>query len=203
MRASVRPALVTMVLAASAIIAGAPLIASAAPPGYANGPAHPGNSGVFRFNDQVGFFVTDLTSGLTAFHGTSTLVAEFCSGIPLVPDPLTIQFVASPSGGLHMLFAKAEDHVQIYAASPPGCPFWQSLPLLYSGTVRLVRTDNDLTLEGRGADAFGWMATGTLTDHVHGGTVSYRETVRLVVGPHADPNDPNAIREQVITISVH
>ena len=57
-------------------------------------------------------------------------------------------------------------------------------------------------MSGPSANAFGWQATGTLTDHVYGGTVQYTEVVRAVISPHADPNDPNAMRELVVDIRV-
>ena len=184
-------------LVVGAAIAASPGRSLAAPP------ANPGNSGVIRFADLVDFFVIDPKSGFTSIHSTSTPLADLCSGTPPDVDLLNIQLIASPSGALHALFMGSEHNVQIYPASPPGCANWKNLPLLYSGVVHIVRTDNDIQVSGPGADAFGWTATGTLTDHVHGGTVSYREVVRLVINPHADPNDPDSIRELVVDIQVH
>ena len=61
---------------------------------YTNGPSDPGASGVIRFVDGIGFFVTDFARGLTAFHGSSTTLAEFCSGTPPVPDNPQYMLVA-------------------------------------------------------------------------------------------------------------
>jgi hypothetical protein len=183
------------VCALAAVIAGCPA--------FANPPAHPGNSGVFRFADFVGFFMTDPEGELTSFHSFSTRIADVCAGTDPVVDLLSIQMIESPSGAVHALFKQSEHYVQIYPASPPGCANWQGLPLLYSGTVKLLRTDNDIVVGGPGANAFGWQAIGQLTDHQHGGIVNYREIVRLVIPPHADPNDPNSVRELVVDIDVH
>ena len=54
------------------------LNAAAAPPG------NPGNSGVIRFTDGMGFYFIDYRSGLMSFHGIQTPFAELCAGTPPV-----------------------------------------------------------------------------------------------------------------------
>jgi hypothetical protein len=175
-------------------------IAVAGPPAfnYTNGPGAPGASGVIRFVDGIGFFVTDYDRGLTAFHGSSTTLAEFCAGAPPVPDPLSVQLISSPSGALHALFTAPAHHVLIYPASPPGCAFWATLPLLASGQAKLIRTDNDLVDAGPGANAFGWQANGVLTDRVTGSAVRYSEVARMLVPPSGA-----CCQELVVAIRLH
>lgn len=164
---------------------------------YTNGPAGPGASGVIRFTDGIGFFVTDYVRGFTAFHGSSTTVAEFCSGTPPVPDDLSIQLIADPAGALHALFTAPDHHVQIYPASPPGCAHWASLPLLAKGQARLIRTDNDLIDAGPRANAFGWQAMGVLTDPATGTPFQYSEIVRVLV-----PTSGDCCRELRVAINL-
>jgi len=151
-------------------------------------------AGVVRFNDQVGFFIIDQARGLMSFHGTEQTFAQLCSGVPITIEPLTIQLVQTPVGALHALFSGQEHPVLIYPApSLPDpnhmgredCPIIASLPVLASGRARLVRTDNDITVQGPGSDAFGWSATGTLKG-ASGADVNYNETVRALVIKGAD-----------------
>jgi hypothetical protein len=165
---------------------------------YTNGPSAPGASGVIRFVDGIGFFVTDFARGLTAFHGSSTTIAETCAGTPPIPDDLDIQLIDSPTGALHALFTASNHHVLIYPASPPGCAHWANLPLLASGQARLFRTDNDLVDGGPGANAFGWQATGELEDQATGGALRYSEVVRVLVPPSGP-----CCRELAIAIRLH
>ena len=154
---------------------------------------------VVRFQDQVGFFIVDQAQGLMSFHGTSLTFAQICAGGGLSFEDLDIQLVATPSGPLHLLFTGEDHPVVIYpiAALPdphhvgPGdCPILSTLQPLASGRARLVRTDNDLTLAGKGANAYGWTCNGTLTDTVTGAPKKYSETVRSVLVPGAsDPLD--------------
>jgi len=171
-------------------------------PLFAAGPSHPGRSGILRIGDEIGFFVTDAERGFTAFHGLGAPLAEICAGAPPALDSFDLQLLFSPTGALHALFVQKAHNVWIYPASPPGCTAWSELPLLASGTARIVRTDNDLTAVGPGANAFGWQATGTLAGP-GGERISYAETVRLVVEPHADPGDPAGVEEKVVDIRLH
>ena len=60
-------------------------------------PENPGNSGVIRFTDSMGFYFIDYQSGLMSFHGIQTSFAELCAGSPPVFDPLNIQLIFSPT----------------------------------------------------------------------------------------------------------
>jgi hypothetical protein len=169
------------------------LIAATGPSTAVAAPAFPGQSGVIRFQDQMAFFIVDPGSGLMSFHGIDATFAQICSGAPVQFDDFSIQLVISPSGPLHALFTGQEHSVYIYPALPLGnhigpqdCPILAGLPLLASGKARLVRTDNDLTGSGAaGADAFGWSASGNLTDPA-GRVLQYSETVRGLLTPGQD-----------------
>jgi hypothetical protein len=164
-------------------------------------------AGVIRFTDQVAFFIVDDAGGLVSFHGTNISFADICSGVPFEFDPLSIQLIATASGALHALFKGKEHNVIIYPAAnwpnpdqigPGDCPILATLPVLASGPVRLVRTDNDIEVSGRGADAFGWTSSGVLTSPT-GQRFSYSETVRALVEPAQKPGDPE-FRTLVIDI---
>lgn len=168
---------------------------------------HAAGAGVIRFSDQVGFFIVDPAGGLVSFHGTDVSFADICSGAPFEFDPLDIQLVATPAGALHALFQGKEHHVIIYPAAnwpdpdqigPGDCPVLATLPVLASGSARLVRTDNDIELSGQGADAFGWTASGKLTSPT-GQEFNYYETVRALVEPASKPG-PRGFRILVNSI---
>jgi hypothetical protein len=167
--------------------------------------AHAGSGAVVvRFQDQVGFFIVDEAEGLMSFHGTSLTFAQICAGGGLSFEDLDLQLVATPSGPLHLLFTGDDHPVVVYpiAALPdphhvgPGdCPILSTLQPIASGRARLVRTDNDLTLSGRGANAFGWTCNGTLTETATGAPTQYSETVRAVQVPGAA--DPREIKTAI------
>ena len=159
---------------------------------------HAAGAGVIRFTDQVGFFIVDAAGGLVSFHGTNISFADICSGVPFEFDPLSIQLIDTPTGALHALFTGKEHNVILYPAAnwpdpdqigPGDCPILATLPVLASGPVRLVRTDNDIAVSGRGADAFGWTSSGVLTSPT-GQRFNYSETVRALVEPAHKPGDP-------------
>lgn len=167
-----------------------------------------GQSGVVRIQDEVGFFIVDPSSGLMSFHGLNLSFAQLCSGAPFTIDPLTIQLIFTPVGMIHALFSGQENNVLIYPAvslpdpnhaEPSDCPLLAPLPVLASGTTRVIRTDNSLTGAGPGANAFGWTATGTLKDTRTGADVQYSETVRALVVPGAAPGEFE-IRELKVSI---
>jgi hypothetical protein len=170
---------------------------------YSNGPGTPGQSGVIRFGDFVGIFVVDPEHGLLSIHSTSTPLAQICTGTPPVVDILEIQLLEAASG-LHALFQGDEHNVLIYPVptfpvATFDCSVLVSLPLLAAGQVRLIRTDNDLTAGGQpGANAFGWQATGVLTDLQNGGTLHYNEIVRPLITPFS-----TEIQELVVNIDLH
>jgi hypothetical protein len=72
---------------------------------------------------------------------------------------------------------------------PGDCPILATLPVLASGPVRPVRTDNDIALSGRGANAFGWTSSGVLASPT-GQRFNYSETIRAQVEPAQKPGDP-------------
>jgi hypothetical protein len=170
----------------------------------AESPAFPGQSGVIRFQDQLAFFIVDPASGLMSFHGIDATFAQICSGAPVEFDDLSIQLVNSPSGPLHALITGQEHSVYIYPAQslpnhigPQDCPILAGLPVLASGKARLVRTDNDLTGSGgAGANAYGWSASGNLTDPA-GRVVQYSETVRGLLTPGQESAEPSNLQTSI------
>ena len=159
---------------------------------------------VVRFQDQLGFFIVDEARGLMSFHGTTLTFAQICAGGDLTFQDLDIQLVASPEGPLHLLFTGAEHPVIIYPSTvlpdphhigPGDCPILATLQPVASGTARLVRTDNDLTLAGPGANAFGWTSNGTLTASGTGAPLKFSETVRGVITPGA--TDPREVQTAI------
>jgi hypothetical protein len=159
-------------------------------------PEHPGNSGVIRFTDGMGFFFIDYQSGLMSFHGIQTSFAELCAGSPPVFDPLNIQLIFSPTGTLHGLITAEAHTVFIHPAATfpdphhiglADCPILLSLPLLATGQARVIRTDNDIFgSDAPGANSFGLNSTGMLEDMVNGGTVGYVEVFQGLVKPNSD-----------------
>ena len=159
-------------------------------------PENPGNSGVIRFTDGMGFYFIDYQSGLMSFHGIQTSWAELCAGSPPVFDPLNIQLIFSPTGTLHATIKTEAHTVFIYPAvafpnpdhiSLSDCPTLTSLPLLAAGQARLTRTDNDVFgSDAPGANSFGLNSTGKLQDMIHGGTVGYTEIFRGLVTSGSD-----------------
>ena len=167
-------------------------------------PENPGNSGVIRFTDGMGFFFIDDESGLMSFHGIQTPFAELCAGSPPVFDPLNIQLIFSPTGTLHAIITAEAHTVFITPAAVfpdphritlADCPILTSLPLLASGQARVIRTDNDIFgSNAPGADSFGLNSTGMLEDRVNGGTVGYTEIFQALIKPDSDPDEVNVVK---------
>jgi len=156
-------------------------------------PSQPGNSGVFRLSDGIGFFIYDFESGLLSLHGSATLFTDICAGsTPPVFETVDIQTIASASG-LHWMFRDDAHPVQIYPAVPFGCPSLAVTPRLAAGMARITRTDNDLFGDPRGMNPSGWQATALLDDLANGGTTRYNEIVRV----RFDPRTGELIEMQV------
>jgi hypothetical protein len=175
-----------------------PNVATSQPPrafDFSSGPAMPGNSGIIRFGDFVGFFVYDFQRGLLSIHSTSTPFADICAGTPPVVDFLDIQTIATVSG-LHAIFQGQNHNVLIYPAVPFDCSFLATAPLLAAGSAHLIRTDNDLLGSGSpGVNAFGWQAEGNLLDVATGGSLRYTEIVRILF--------TTDVKELVVDIRLH
>ena len=175
-----------------------PTVATSQPPlafDFSSGPAVPGNSGIVRFGDFVGFFVYDVQRGLLSIHSTSTSFADICAGTPPTVDFLNTQTIATASG-LHAIFHGQNHNVLIYPAVPFDCRFLATAPLLAAGSAHIIRTDNDLLASGSpGVNAFGWQAEGSLTDVASGGGLHYTEIARLLF--------TTDVKELVIDIRLH
>jgi len=168
---------------------------------FSNGPSAPGRSHVIRVEGRNAFFIVDGQRGIMSFHGQDVTLTEFCAGSRDF-DIMNRQFIELPSGAVQALFTSDDHHVWIYPAAPFDCAILPTLPLLASGQTRLVRTDNDLLgFGGPGANAFGWNATGTLTDATTGAPVHYSETVRALIYPFTEPGPD--FEQLVIAIRLH
>jgi len=154
---------------------------------FSNGPGTPGRSPVIRVEGRNAFFIVDDARGIMSFHGQNVTLAEFCAGERDF-DTLNRQFIEVPSGSVVALFTSADHHVWIYPAAPFDCAILPGLPLIASGDARLVRSDNDLLgFGGPGANSFGWISTGVLSDAVTGAPRHYAETVRALIKPFVPP----------------
>ena len=161
-------------------------------------PSHPGNSGVFRFADTIGFFIYDFDHNLLSLHGSATLFTDICAGTtPPVFESVDFQVISTASG-LQNLFADQDHPVQIYPAVPFGCPSLAVTPRLAAGSARIIRVDNDLFGDDRGTNSTGWQASGLLDDLAHGGTVRYSEVVRVLFFP-----DSSDVFERQVEIRLH
>lgn len=170
---------------------------------FSNGPSTPGRSHVIRVEGRNAFFIVDGARGIMSFHGQDVTLTEFCAGERDF-DVMNRQFIEVPSGAVNALFTSDDHHVWIYPAAPFDCAILPTLPLLASGQTRLVRPDNDLTgFGGPGANAFGWSATGMLTDALSGAPIHYSETVRALTLPFEEPGSPDEVKELVIAIRLH
>jgi len=164
---------------------------------FVNGPPAPGNSGVFRIQGRLAFFVIDHAKGLMSFHGIDTPWSDLCAGVPPAFDPVDLQFIFTPTGAAEAVFQAAQHTVFIYpeadigfTAGPEDCPIMGSLPLLARGPASLIRTDNDFFGSGGPRrNAFGWDAHGVLQDLVSGGELGYTETVRFVIDQVSPPQE--------------
>jgi hypothetical protein len=152
---------------------------------FTNGPASPGNSGIFR--SQGGFFsvVVDPRAGLISFVGLQNTIADFCNDAGEF-DLMDFQVKPHSAGEVSSLILDGDAAVQIVALAPPTCANLSGAPVLYSGTAAYRRTDNNFTetgTEGGRANSFGHTAQGVLDDLVHGGHVNFSEAVRFVIDP--------------------
>jgi hypothetical protein len=155
----------------------------------ANRPDEPGNSGLVRSQGTYADLIFDFDSGLLAVIGLSSSIADFCGGADAF-EPADFQVKPHQLGEVNSLVKSGEVTIQILAipAETQGdfCLDFAGAPVLYQGTGRFVRTDNNFTPTGTNggrANSFGLTATGTLTDLVNGGSVNFSGAYRLLISP--------------------
>ncbi len=158
-----------------------------APPSFnfTNGPASPGNSGIFRVQSADFFIGIHPEVGLISVHGLQNTFADLCAGLGEL-DLVDIQLKPQSAGEIQALITNGESSVQIVPLVPATCAALSGAPVLYRGTAWLQNTDNNFTptgTEGQRANSFGWVSLGVLDDLVHGGRVRYSEEVRRLVSP--------------------
>jgi hypothetical protein len=160
---------------------------------FINGPASPGNSGIFRFQDVVFEITFDFNAGLVSVHGLLNTVADLCADLGEF-DLMDLQLKPHSADEVNSLIVDRDSPVQIMAIPPEGlgesfCADFSGAPVLYSGTATFRETDNNETptgSEGGRANSFGWTSRGVLDDLVNGGQVRYSEEVRLLINPQTE-----------------
>jgi len=144
---------------------------------FINGPAFPGNSGIFRFEEQewfVGFDPDDLIFSIIAL-GVPLNESFFCTDAPLDPEFLSWQEWFA-SGAYHQHIKGTDVLIEVVDFN------WTcgDEPLaIGTGDFNLV--DNDLFVSGTRTNSFGYNAHGQLTDPVTGNPVNYSETWRAQI----------------------
>jgi hypothetical protein len=164
-------------------------VAPETPVAFGTAPVSPGHSGIFRFQDTYIDAIFDGNSGLLAVIGIVSSIESFCDGLD---DFNLADFQLKPHqlGEVNSLMTMRNATIQILPipAVPQGdfCVDFANQPVLYRGTGSVQRTDNNFTPTGTNggrADSFGLIATGTLTDLVHGGKVQFSGGYRLLITP--------------------
>ncbi len=168
----------------------APTAGSATSFDFTNGPASPGNSGIFRSEGITFAVAVDEAAGLVSVHGLAPSVAEFCAGhgtFDLGPQ----QVHEIDAGAVVGLVFDRETPVEIFPLAiftGRVCRSFRSVTPLDRGVATFHRTDNNFTptgTEGGRADSFGWTSQGILAA-MGGGQVRYSEEVRLLINPQTD-----------------
>jgi hypothetical protein len=165
--------------------------------GFINGPAEPGKdgiSGIFRVRDLFFVGIFDFSTGLAAFIGIESTIADLCDEDEVDAGEIKfadIQVKSHELGEVNSLILARDAAVQILAIPEDFqgedlCADFAGEPVLYSGTGSIQRTDNNLTesgTEGGRANSFGWTSQGQVTD-ASGNRLRYNGEVRLLVSPN-------------------
>ena len=135
---------------------------------FTNGPANPGNSGVFRLDNGILIATTtDPARDLIAYHvfAEDWVGCGGSSGFPLAD----VQGVETPNGVLHLIGKYYDIPVYIHRlsdvpADPADfCDFLENA-WLYRGTHDLIYTDSDFNGTANAVASYGWRAHGTVFD---------------------------------------
>jgi hypothetical protein len=84
---------------------------------FINGPASPGNSGIFRFQDVVFEIAVDESARLVSFHGLLNTVADLCSSLGEF-DLMDLQLKPHSAEEVNSLIVDRDSPVQILALPP-------------------------------------------------------------------------------------
>ena len=157
--------------------------------GTANGPVHPGNSFVVRFDTELLLTTVDEENGLVVRHWDAANI-DACGGSSSFPVTEE-QGVFTPNGTIEQL-RTGEIPVYIYRLSdvPPGDftpEFCQDLATkwLYRGTHQLLSHDNNFFGEPTHGNAFGFTGDGTVFDR-NGQAYRYHEQFLFMWDPARD-----------------
>jgi hypothetical protein len=149
---------------------------------FMNGPADLPN--VVRGDSVLLFLWADLSSNYVIVvnapaAGVSAL--RRCGG-PLTPELQPVQTVGEMQDVLRQVRLLRDVNIHLYSPARPGGTFADLCPLspVAQGTGNLTSTDNDRTVTGHGADAFGFRAQGVVTFAGGGSARVTAESQRLI-----------------------
>ncbi len=152
-------------------------------PGYLNGPENPGNSGVYRFDDEVLFAFTDDPARdlLTTWFDAPNSAFFNCGGERL--NFSSGQYITQAPDILRLLSTLQHVPIYVYRRSEfTGDCDYLANEWLYAGHASMINNDNDFFLGNPGADAFGWTAQGYVCDQ-DGNVYKYHEQQKALVSP--------------------
>jgi hypothetical protein len=158
---------------------------------FTNGPANPGKSVVVRGTVPVLWIGTDEERDLVSVNGSVPLdpSESFSCGGPPDFDILAFQdVIASESVRSHSVMENPRQHIypgiDNFFNQPTFCDALTQ-PRLAAGVGDYFRLTGNCVFGqcDKGADSFGWVAQGTLSDLVNGGLVRYTEEQRSVTAP--------------------
>jgi hypothetical protein len=159
------------------------------PAEFGTAPSSPGHSGIFRFQDTYIDAIGDGKAGLIAVIGIVSSIQAFCDGLEdfnLADVQLKPHELGEVSSRINMKDATIQVLALPAVSQGDFCLDFAGQPVLYRGTGSVQRTDNNFTPTGTNggrADSFGLSTTGRLTDLVHGGTVQFSGSYRLLITP--------------------
>jgi hypothetical protein len=149
---------------------------------FMNGPADLPN--VVRGDSVLLFLWADLSSNYVIVVNAPTAgvsALRRCGG-PLTPELQPVQTVGEMQDVLRQVRLLRDVNIHLYSPAQPGGTFADLCPLspVAQGTGNLTSTDNDRTVTGHGADAFGFRAQGVVTFAGGGGARVTAESQRLI-----------------------
>lgn len=150
---------------------------------FMNGPANPGMSGVFRFQNVFLTFTTDPVRDLLVAHFQADDFVNCGGGSGF--ELADIHVVKNQEDIGRAISELVDAPIFIYQLSTfNGCSDFAT-GWVYSGTHTLRARDNDGSDAGPGANAFGWNGHGTVFDQ-GGSPYRYSEHQQAVILPNGN-----------------
>ena len=194
---------ILIILAAAAVLGCSEVSAPVEQPlfNFSNGPANPGNSGVFRFQGLFTLRLDYPDQGLIVRHYAADNSFEVCGGSQTFPsdDEQAVTDLGQANAVIKLLVQEKNVPVLIY---PPYlgdkafCDFLAS-DWLYKGTGSLRFNDNNFDFDPSRTDAYRWAGQGTVYDHA-GKKHQYNEMQKFTIDP-----DPFVVHVERVEISIH